>query len=140
MKVVSIIKILTFAGVFFVSCGLNKEDETIKKPDNGLSYFPNENPKSYIPGEDTTVVTKIKDGTYVADVYYYNTTTGANVTYSTKVRVENSMLRVIYWPNGVWLSSQYFKPQKIQADGSCIISNLDAGYENRVQIFNLEYE
>lgn len=124
-----------------VSCTKSNQEDNSNVPTNERSYFPSEEARSYIPGADTSTAPKnIKDNTYIADVNYFNTTTGANVTYVTKVKVENGMLKVIYWPNGVWLSSAYFKPQPIQNDGSCIISNIEAGYENRVQIFDLEFE
>jgi hypothetical protein len=134
--------IFILAVLTIVSCTKsNQEVDNSNVPTNERSYFPSEEARSYIPGADTSTAPKnIKDNTYIADVNYFNTTTGANVTYVTKVKVENGMLKVIYWPNGVWLSSAYFKPQPIQNDGSCVISNIEAGYENRVQIFDLEFE
>ena len=109
--------------------------------EQGKNYIDEEGPKSFIPAskEAADETRKIKDGSYTADVEYYNITTGANTLYVTKVQVEDGYLKVIKWPNGVWLASTYFKPQKIRQDGTCIISNIEAGYENRVRILDLEY-
>jgi len=112
-----------------------------KPEEQGRDYI-SENPnKSYEPIIDKEVEEnrRIKDGTYIADVEYFNTTTGANVTYVTNVMVKDGYLEVIKWPNGVWLASGYFKPQRIRQDGTCIVTNIEAGYENRVRILNLEY-
>lgn len=107
----------------------------------GEDYIVEESPRSFVPQDEEAgeEVRRIKDGTYIADVEYFNTTTGANVTYVTKVQVENGYLKVIKWPNGVWLNSSYFSPEKIRQDGTCVVRNIEAGYENRVRILNLEY-
>lgn len=109
--------------------------------EQGQDYIAEETVKSYIPNIDDEAEEKrsIKDGSYIADVEYFNISTGANVTYVTKVMVRDGYLEVIKWPNGVWLASNYFKPHKIRQDGTCIIKNIEAGYENRVKILNLEY-
>lgn len=129
--------------ILFSSCQNNSVDPnkaSSNRPDS-TNYIDEGGPKSYIPAIDNDLIEdrKIKDGSYTADVVYYNTTTGVNTLYVTKVHVEDGFLKVIKWPNGVWLASHYFKPQKIKKDGTCIISNLDEGYENRVRILDLEY-
>ena len=117
----------------------NIDDIIVEK--NETNYIEEAGPKSYIPQINDTIAEtrKIKDGAYTADVEYYNNTTGINTLYVTKVHVEDGYLKVIKWPNGVWLASQLFKPQKIKKDGTCVISNIEAGYENRVKILDLEY-
>jgi hypothetical protein len=120
---------------------VESEITEFKPVEQGTDYI-SENPsKSYEPIIDNDVEEKrrIKDGTYIADVEYFNTTTGANVTFVTNVMVKDGYLEVIKWPNGVWLASGYFKPQRIRQDGTCIVVNIEAGYENRVRILNLEY-
>ncbi|HUH74270.1 MAG TPA: hypothetical protein VLZ75_07665 [Chitinophagales bacterium] len=118
----------------------NNIDDIVVEKDN-TNYIEDAGPKSYIPQINDTIAEtrKIKDGVYTADVEYYNNTTGINTLYVTKVHVEDGYLRVIKWPNGVWLASELFNPQKIKKDGTCIISNIEAGYENRVKILDLEY-
>ena len=83
---------------------------------------------------------RIKDGVYTADIEYYNTTTGVNTLYVTKVHVEDGYLKVIKWPDGVWLASEYFEPERIRKDGTCTIKNISGGYENRVKILDLQYD
>ncbi len=129
--------------ILIVSCkskSQNDINEIIVSKDN-TNYIEDAGPKSYIPQINDTIAEtrKIKDGVYTADVEYYNNTTGINTLYVTKVHVEDGYLKVIKWPNGVWLASQLFQPQKIKKDGTCIISNIEAGYENRVKILDLEY-
>jgi hypothetical protein len=118
-----------------------EEVPEFKPTEQGEDYISENTTKSYEPVINNELEEKrrIKDGTYIADVEYFNTTTGANVTYVTKVMVKDGYLEVIKWPNGVWLASGYFKPQKIRQDGTCIVKNIEAGYENRVRILNLEY-
>ena len=117
----------------------NIEDIVTEKDET--NYIEDAGPKSYIPHINDTIAEtrKIKDGVYTADVEYYNNTTGINTLYVTKVHVEDGYLKIIKWPNGVWLASQLFKPQRIKKDGTCVISNIEAGYENRVKILDLEY-
>ena len=128
---------------FFVSsCSNNKQDSTKAAVNSDKTDYIEENSnKSFIP-QDTTdeyETRRIKDGSYTADITYYNTATGANTLYVTKVHIENNYLKDIKWPNGVWLADQLFKPERIKKDGTCTISNLEKGYENRVKILDLEY-
>lgn len=132
-------------GIFFLASCRNDKNEADNNLSNStkdsINYIEDISDKSFIPEvEDTITETRrIKDGVYTADVEYYNTTTGVNTLYVTKVHVESGYLKVIKWPNGVWLDSELFKPQKIKKDGTCIVSNIGAGYENRVKILDLEY-
>jgi hypothetical protein len=146
-----IVIVVLLSGVVILSCQKGKRVTPPQKaPDEitefqptvqGKDYINEEGSRSFVPesGDAQVEVRKIKDGTYIADVEYFNTSTGANVTYVTKVQVENGYLKVIKWPNGVWLTSSYFNPEKIRQDGTCIVRNIEAGYENRVRILNLEY-
>lgn len=136
--------VVLFFGVSFMSSCAGKKDNTVLNTTvntDSTNYIDEEGPRSIIPKIDNEIAEtrKIKDGSYTADVEYYNTTTGVNTLYVTKVHVEDGYLKVIKWPNGVWLASEYFKPQKIKKDGTCIISNIEAGYENRVKILDLQY-
>lgn len=143
-RVMRILYIVLFLSVsFIVSCDSKKNTTTPNASVNtdSTNYIDEEGPRSVLPKIDNETIEtrKIKDGSYTADVEYYNTTTGINTLYVTKVHVEDGYLKVIKWPNGVWLASEYFKPQKIRKDGTCIISNIEAGYENRVKILDLQY-
>ncbi len=144
MKISSTHILFIFSISLLLSCNSNKEDKPISVAPvtvDSTNYIEESGPKSYIPqiNSEEEEERKIKNGSYTADVEYYNTTTGINTLYVTKVHVEDGYLKVIKWPNGVWLASEYFKPQKIRKDGTCIISNIEAGYENRVRILDLQY-
>lgn len=73
------------------------------------------------------------DGTYCAEVDYYNPNTGTNSTYTLNVEVENNELTVIHWPNGGWLDESHFTPEELDSSGSCSFTS-DQGYEYTVQI------
>lgn len=73
------------------------------------------------------------DGTYCAEVDYYNPNTGTNSTYTLNVEVENNELTVIHWPNGGWLDESHFTPEELDSSGSCSFTS-DQGYEYKVQI------
>ena len=73
------------------------------------------------------------DGTYCADVTYYNPNTGTENTYTLEVVVESNELVKIYWSNGGWLDEDHFTPEELDSDGYCSFSS-DRGYEYTVQI------
>lgn len=128
--------------VILLSSCKNNQGENVAVS-NSNNYIDNESPRVFIPEDDSDSeeeeTRKIKDGSYTADIEYYNTTTGVNTLYVTKVHVVDGYLKDIKWPNGVWLHSSYFSPQKIRKDGTCIIRDINEGYENKVRILNLEY-
>lgn len=73
-----------------------------------------------------------QDGTYCAEVEYYNPDTGTRNTYNLDVEVENGELTVIHWPNGGWLDDSHFSPEDITS-GSCSFTS-DRGYEYTVNL------
>jgi hypothetical protein len=77
------------------------------------------------------------DGTYCADVDYYNPNTGTRSTYTLNVEVEDNELTVIQWPNGGWLDSSHFSPEELDSDGSCSITS-DVGNQYDIQITGSE--
>lgn len=74
-----------------------------------------------------------EDGTYCAEVEYYNPNTGTRSTYSLNVEVENNELTLIHWPNGGWLDDSHFTPVELDESGYCSFTS-DRGYEYEVQI------
>lgn len=120
----------------------NKKDEHKQIHENTADYIDNESPRVVIVEEeieDEAETRKIKDGSYTADIEYYNSTTGVNTLFVTKVHVSNGYLRDIKWPGGIWIHSEYFQPEKIKRDGTCTIQNIEEGYETKVTILDLEY-
>lgn len=73
------------------------------------------------------------DGTYCADVEYYNPDTGTRNSYTLNVEVENNEVTVIHWPNGGWLDDSHFSPEVLDSSGSCSFTS-DKGYEYTIHI------
>ena len=78
-----------------------------------------------------------EDGTYCAEVDYYNPNTGTSSTYTLNVEVEGNELTTIYWANGGWLDDDHFYPEELDSDGYCSFES-DNGYEYEVRITGSE--
>jgi hypothetical protein len=76
-----------------------------------------------------------KDGTYCAEVEYYNPSSGTRNTYNLDVEVEDGELTVIHWPNSGWLDNSHFYPKDI-TDGECEFTS-DKGYRYTVTLGEL---
>lgn len=74
-----------------------------------------------------------EDGTYCADVKYYNPNTGTSNDYNLSVEVEDNEVVRISFGNGGWLDGSHMSPQSLNTDGYCIITS-DKNYEYRIQI------
>lgn len=72
------------------------------------------------------------DGTYCAEIEYYNPNTGTRSTYSLDVDVEDGDMVKIHWSNGGWLDDTHFRPQDI-TDGDCSFTS-DRGYRYTVEL------
>jgi hypothetical protein len=72
-------------------------------------------------------VDEYSDGTWCAEVEYFNPNTGTRNTYSLNVEVENDELVKINWPNGGWLDESHFIAEDISS-GECSFMS-DRGYE-----------
>ena len=68
------------------------------------------------------------DGTYCADVEYYNPNTGTRKTYELDVEVENGDLVQINWSNGGWLDESHFEPGDISSGSYSFTSDEDYEY------------
>lgn len=88
---------------------------------DGISWDTNE---SYVPEDEIT------DGTYCAEVEYYNPNTGTRSTYELDVEVEDGYLIQINWPNGGWLDETHFTSEDITS-GECGFTS-DRGYRYTV--------
>ena len=73
------------------------------------------------------------DGTYCADVEYYNPNTGTRSDYTLNVEVEDNEVTVIYWPNTGYLDDDHFSPEELDSNGECSFES-DKGYEYTVSI------
>ncbi len=101
--------------IFVCSCGTGNTDENyadaVEQEDKDAGY---------------------KDGTWCADVEYYNPNTGTRNTYQLNVEVKSNELIQIDWPNGGWLDETHFSAEDI-SDGECSFTS-DRGYEFTVTL------
>ena len=74
-----------------------------------------------------------EDGTYCADVTYYNPNTQTKSDYILKVEVVENKVVKINFGNGGWLDSDYITPKTLDADGRCTLTT-DRDYEYSVKI------
>uniref|UniRef100_UPI004048ABC2 hypothetical protein n=1 Tax=Algoriphagus sp. TaxID=1872435 RepID=UPI004048ABC2 len=73
------------------------------------------------------------DGTYCADVTYYNPNTQRQSEYTLNVEVENGTLTKILWSNGGWLDVSHFTSSSVSSSGDCSFTS-DKGYQYTVSI------
>jgi major membrane immunogen (membrane-anchored lipoprotein) len=73
------------------------------------------------------------DGTYCAEVEYYNANTGTESEYFLTVEVENNEIIQINFPGGGQMDSNHFDNADLDEDGSSSLTS-DKGYEYEIQI------
>jgi hypothetical protein len=74
-----------------------------------------------------------EDGTYCAEVDYYNPNTGTNNSYTLEVEVQYNEVVKILFGNGGWLDSDHMTPQTLDENGECVITT-DRNYEYAIKI------
>lgn len=124
MKIKSTLIILI---ILLVSCK-KSESNKVEDEDTQIENFrTNSDELSDYESSD-----ELSDGTYCAEVEYYNPSTGTRNTYDLDVEVESGELTVIHWPNSGWLDSSHFSPEDI-TDGECEFVS-DKGYRYTVTL------
>lgn len=118
---------LLFSSFLFFTIACNKNSERHNSSETDEEYLENEDNNS----EDD----RYTDGTYCAEVEYYNPSTGTRNTYDLDVEVEGGELTEIHWPNGGWLDNSHFYPEDI-TDGECEFTS-DRGYRYTVTLGEL---
>lgn len=83
--------------------------------------------------EDYITEEGYEDGTYCADVSYYNPNTGTSNTYTLEVEVQGNQVTQINWGNGGWMDEDHFYAQDLDDSGYCSFTS-DKGYDYTVQI------
>jgi hypothetical protein len=73
------------------------------------------------------------NGTYCADVSYYNPNNETEHTYILNVEVEDNQLTKINWNNGGWLDDSHFNSSDLNEDGYCSFTS-NNGYKYNIQI------
>lgn len=119
-------KTLTFlcGSLFFLNIGCNNNSSNQSHSHFDENYSEVEGNESENDGYE--------DGTYCAEVEYYNPTTGTRNTYDLDVEVEDGELTIIHWPNGGWLDNTHFYPEDISS-GECEFTS-DRGYRYTVTL------
>lgn len=106
----------------FSSCkNQNESGRDEEGLDSGVNFYP-----------ESSKENGYEDGTYCAEVEYYNSITGTQSIYNLDVEVEGGELTVIHFPNGGWLDDSHFIPEDI-TDGNCTFTT-DRGYEYTVTL------
>ena len=76
---------------------------------------------------------KYPDGTYCAEINYYNPNTGTSSNYNLNIEIEERELIKILWPNGGWLDEDHFSDVIINNGGYAKFTS-DKGYEYTIYI------
>jgi len=87
--------------------------------------------------ESFTEKEKYQDGTYCADVDYYNPKTQRTSSYSLNVEVTNGKLVKIKWSNSGWLDENHFTAPIVSDNGTCSFTS-DKGYSYTIDIKGAE--
>jgi hypothetical protein len=116
------IYILLFGSLLIFNISCNNNNDNRSASDNDEYSSQGENNESKEEGN--------KNGTYCAQVEYYNPSTGTRNTYDLDVEVEGGELTEIHWPNGGWLDDTHFNPEDI-TNGECEFTS-DRGYRYTV--------
>jgi hypothetical protein len=66
---------------------------------------------------------KYPDGTYCANVDYYNSSTGTRRTYTLNVEVESNEVTKIIFGNGGYLDNRHITPETLSNGGNCSITD-----------------
>lgn len=106
---------------FFLIFSCKQETNSGNYPEENISTH------SFIEDEDGNY-----NGTYCAEVEYYNPNTGSRSTYDLDVEVEDGYLVQINWPNGGWLDETHFSSEDISS-GECSFRS-DRGYRYTVTL------
>lgn len=119
------LKLLLFLVVIITLQSCKKSNSDSESSDEVTTYEEEESEVAY------------PDGTYCADIDYYNPETGTRSTYTLNVEVESNEVTVIQWSNGGWLDSTHFSPEELDGSGSCSFTTYD-GNQYDIQITGSE--
>jgi hypothetical protein len=67
----------------------------------------------------------LKDGTFDAEVYYFNQKTGYTNNYTLKTVVEDCLITQIHFPNGGFLDKNHISSTPIDQDGKATVTTDD---------------
>src|SRR5262245_38868957 len=117
---------ITIVLFLFTACNNSNGSEENYETESGASL------RSSQSDETNDDDGEYSDGTWCADVEYYNPNTGTRHTYNLDVEVENDELVQINWPNGGWLDESHFVAEDISS-GECSFTS-DEGYRYTITL------
>ena len=103
-----------------LSCGNSNKSQQYNSVEDEEEYYDNEG-------------NGIEDGTYSADVDYYNPDTGYSATYTLDVEVQDGCVTTIYFPDDGSLDGSHIDATELDDDGNCVIYD-DEGREFSIHI------
>lgn len=103
-----------------LSCGNSNKSQQYNSVEDEEEYYDNEG-------------NGIEDGTYSADVDYYNPDTGYSATYTLDVEVQDGCVTTIYFPDDGYLDDSHIDATELDDDGNCVIYD-DEGREFSIHI------
>ena len=103
-----------------LSCGNSNKSQQYNSVEDEEEYYDNEG-------------NGIEDGTYSADVDYYNPDTGYSATYTLDVEVQDGCVTTIYFPDDGYLDGSHTDATELDDDGNCVIYD-DEGREFSIHI------
>ena len=106
-----------------LSCGNLSKSQQYNSVEDEEEYYNNEDNEN----------NGIEDGTYSADVDYYNPDTGYSASYTLDVEVQDGCVTTIYFPNDGYLDDSHFDATELDDDGNCVIYD-DEGREFSIHI------
>lgn len=120
--------------IFFLVLFSCKKETISSSNDNSPQTFASDYEAIDAYKEDETSIDsdELYNGTYCAEVEYYNPNTGSRSNYDLDVEVEDGYLVHIDWPNGGWLDETHFTSEDISS-GECSFTS-DRGYRYTVTL------
>jgi len=107
------------------------ENEADDEDGTGSNNSENENTEE----ESSEESDEIEDGTYSADVDYYNSNTGTSSSYTLDVKVRDGKLIEIEWENRGWLDESHFTAPDITDGTATFTDDEDREYTVRLRDF-----
>jgi hypothetical protein len=118
MRLVKSKIILVFCALIIFSCKNKNSNSNNRNTDSEINFEINDENKIY-------------DGTYCAEIEYYNPNTGTSSNYTLTIEVNDNQLEQLNWPNGGYLDD--FSNVEFDEDGYAEFTT-DKGYDYTVQI------
>ena len=122
-------KIFLFFFILLISCKENSKSNNDNGTETSIeSISTNEDETNFDESSE-----EYSDGTYCAEVEYYNPNTGTRSTYTLTIEVQSNEVVEINFPNGGWLDNDHFSGTELEEDGTASFTS-DRGYQYEITI------